>query len=244
MGEETKVFEQKPISKFALSDPGFYCLALSSQAVLAGLMGAAYWLYFRPPDAFMILVAPSLMVMMSHQLRIREDWFWWLFLTTLNIAFGIFVFSALHHSRYLILIFLFLYTFLNFASYEYRPVGSMAVLIAAMGTSLPGGWHHGINHAIMIIIAFVIVVISCLVFSQVYRHSIPSVLQLLMKQVLFAYSNTTGTSSTYSVNDPSIAADFSVIALKADFLIRKAAGGFSPSDRLVSPSPGHVFNPG
>ena len=225
MGEIRAPLLQKAISRFTLADPGFYCLALSFQATCAGLMGAAYWLYLRPPDAFMILLAPVLMVVMTHQLRIREDWFWWLLLTTLNIAGGAFLFSVLYQNRYLILIFLFLYTFMNFASYEYRPVGCSVVLLASMSTTLPGGWHHGVNHAIMIFIAFAIVVISCLIFSQVYRSSIRSVLKLLIKQVLNAYSNTMVTPVTKLKdhdNEQAIVANYSAVALKADFLVRKA----------------------
>ena len=188
-------------------------------------MGAIYWLYFRPPDAFMILLTPALMVIITHQVRIRDDGLWWLFLTTLNMAAGTFAFSVLHQDRYLILIFLFLYTFFNFASHEYRPTGSMVVLLATMGTNLPGGWHHGVNHAIMVILAFVLVVISCFAFSGGYRSSIRFVLQLLSKQVLTAYANTlptAGTEAEYLKNEHGIAAHYSAIALKADFLIRKA----------------------
>ena len=233
------------ISNFRLADPGFQSLILACQVTMTGLLGAAFWIIFKPPEPVLILIVPWLLALVLDKLRTRKNTLWVFFLSSANVAVGCFIFAALHDAKVLILLFLFVYTFLNFASSEYRPVGTVAAVLGTMSTAQPGGWYSGVNYAILVGIASVIVLVVFFSFSQVFCLSIRSVLRVLMEQVTEAIKRCVDPDAEKAVSDDfekGKDGEYSATALKANLLIRKTTYTFPAEKRLAEKASAVLFH--
>ena len=209
---------------FHLADPGYYNLVFSLQLTCSILIGAAFWAYLRPPDPFLLLLTPPMLVMLTAQLQALKRWFFFLFLTAVIIAAGCFFCSVLHNTRFLILVFIFVYVFANFSSHKYRAMGSIAIILGLMCTDFPGGWHHGVNRVITVGIGFLITAALYFAFSRAYRWCIRSMLVLILDEIRLGFCRFAGleTDAAYpELSHQDSSGNLSALGLKANVLIHE-----------------------
>jgi uncharacterized membrane protein YccC len=205
------------------ADPGGYVFFTSLQVTIAGCLGAVVWGVFKPPGAFLITILSALLVMIQAMLARQRDWFILLLLTTLNLAFGQFMCSMLYQARFLLLLFIFLYTYVNFRSEKYRPIGSLIMILGTLTANSPGGWQHGVNHVINVFISFGIALLSIVLFAGLLRACLKRMLHGMTQQACLAYARVGVRLPSVNANDDEESAfeRFAVLALKLNVLVNK-----------------------
>jgi hypothetical protein len=209
------------------ADPGYYFLVQSLQTGTALLVGVAFWLYFRPPNGTILLMAPFLLMMVTGMLSTQKNRLFGLLFAAAFIGLGNFFCAALYDNKILILLFVFFFVFFCVSIPAYRGVISLLIWFALLATS-PGvarGWHQGVNVLILTGISLLIVLLLYFPFSKPYLFTMRSILVQYGDGVLDALAGLL----RQSPHAPGRAAPgydermarFSAVALKANLLIRE-----------------------
>jgi len=208
-------------------DPGLLCLAGALRCTLPSLGALFVWVYFKPPHSdILLLMTPGFLAILAD---LHHDWkgkIRIVFAAFLIIAIGQFGISVLYQTKFLILIWLFLVTFLSFISPSGRQPAAYASAMCVISLSFSDqGWHMGVNRIIELIIGFIAVLISLFAVSfTLSRFQMRSILRGFLSEIRFYFMSVTGSGKPavfFARQAEEILRNIASVSLKANNIIKK-----------------------
>ena len=122
-------------------------------------------LYFRWQFNLFIFFMPTMLLLISNLSIDYRNKFINMTVLTLEVMLGQFIVCIFSKHEFILLIVLFFLLLTIYSSGKYRIAGGVAGMMIAVSPSLPGGWYNGVQNSISILIAFLISLISLILFE-------------------------------------------------------------------------------
>jgi len=147
-----------------ISDAAINALKLT----IPGIVGTICWLYFRKPFSFWITLLPPFAMFVVFSSSTYKQKFLNLTAFFVPLAIMQFAVAILLTHPFILIIFLFISSFIVISIFKYRYATIFAVLCAVIYIDLQPGWYLGVNRIIEIIISFVIISVLIIIYEYLF----------------------------------------------------------------------------